>query len=126
MGPLWIKPTGVENIQDHLSVVPPHQIEATKFLTVQRDVASMPQPLLVADAVDHEVSSSGSTSARGESTDNEDSDDDLELHASARAQNRLENDVDSHRVNSLVASLRDARIRANLRRVALGSFVRVY
>jgi hypothetical protein len=123
--PLWVKPTGVENIQDHLSVVLPHQIEAAKSLAVKREAASVPLPMRVTDAVDYEVSSSGSTSARGEGTEFQYSDDELEALAITQAR-IFEDDAcpfevgDLHSVQSSVASLRDARIRANSRRTLLG------
>lgn len=121
--PLWAKPTTAINIGDYVSIVTLHQAEATRFVARQRAAVQC--------AVwEREVSSSASTFAEDSSDDGsiEDAKADVddgrtgtvEFLAVVDASELVTSTIrEPNTLKSLVAGLREARIRAQSRRMGL-------
>lgn len=118
--PLWVRPSSAHNIEDYVSVVPLHQTEAARHLMAQRGLASAQKA--------QEASSAASTCA-DDSGDESDSGDEHPGADCVHGGSGVAEAVDASsavsgalpppsRSELLVAALRDARLRANARRLA--------
>lgn len=133
--PMWVKPSCVHNMEDYVSVVPLHEAVAGRYNLAQRDLCSC--------SSSQESTSSASTFADDSSDESDFGDDgimtaeavaattvdstpDLSragddgiMTAEAMAASVVDSTPDLSRADLLVAALRDARIRATARRLAL-------
>lgn len=118
--PMWVKPRSAHNIEDYVSVVPLHQAEAARHLMAQRGPAS---------ALKAQEASSAASTCADDSSDDTDSGDECTGADSVYGGSAVAEAVDAasavsgavpqpSRSELLVAALRDARLRANARRLA--------
>lgn len=115
--PIWTKPSCAHTVEHYLSAVPLHQTEAARHLIAQRELAN-------AKAA-QDASSSASTYADDSSDESEIEEETLGAFGAVDASNSdiMDAAPNASKTDVLVAALRDARLRANARRLAAVALV---